>query len=379
MATMDFRWSGYPPLSPEVERYERQAYVASQIVPRGFTFYFRNEARFWAAHSSASIDGGGLAERQARLVMIQGHDDYPMALETENCLEAYEFVEHLAKEPTLKIDEGLVRVLNAILLRRLPGGGESQRGMYRKEGRVFQDPATRSVRYSAPPPRHVPALMESFIDFLNQTLSEDGPFYAAVVAHYGLISVQPFWDGNGRTGRLLGDLILNMHGLAADGMLSISSRLLDNRGRYYDVLSEVQGTDFKNQGSIRPFVQFSAEIANQSADVLEEKVLAFARVRDDLQNSAQGILEDRQVVGLFYMADLGPMPTAAYAKLNLCSIPMARNDLRQLVHADMIEQVGEGRQSRYGVKEPWASLIRGQATFLETSVEKELHVAEENE
>ena len=65
-----------------------------------------------------------------------------------------------------------------------------------------------------PNPLKVPDLMSEFIQWLN-TSSELHPIELAAEAHYRLVTIHPFVDGNGRTARLLMNMILLMHGYPA--------------------------------------------------------------------------------------------------------------------------------------------------------------------
>jgi len=59
-----------------------------------------------------------------------------------------------------------------------------------------------------PNPRKVPGLMEEFGAFLARGAGKDGVPAFAAEAHLRLVSIHPFVDGNGRTARLLMNLIL---------------------------------------------------------------------------------------------------------------------------------------------------------------------------
>ena len=191
--------------------------------------------------------------------------------------------------------------------------------------------------------------MDELITSINELLASERAFDASVAAHYGLMSIQPFQDGNGRTGRLLADLILDLNGSSADGMVSINSKLQDNRGDYYQALDKVNHSRFDPTANIGEFTKFSIQIMSQAANDLKEKSIEFANRRDRFQSRFSGHLDNREIAGLINLDDLGPLPTSAYATLNGCSIPTARSDLRNLVDLGLVKQVGDGRQTRYEV------------------------------
>ena len=59
-----------------------------------------------------------------------------------------------------------------------------------------------------PNPRKIPDLMNEFFAWLGDDKDEDHPVKKAAEAHYRLVSIHPFVDGNGRTARLLMNLML---------------------------------------------------------------------------------------------------------------------------------------------------------------------------
>lgn len=60
-----------------------------------------------------------------------------------------------------------------------------------------------------PDPEKVPALMESYVAWLNSDEARSmHPVRYAALAHYKLVDIHPFVDGNGRTSRLIMNLIL---------------------------------------------------------------------------------------------------------------------------------------------------------------------------
>lgn len=79
-------------------------------------------------------------------------------------------------------------------------------GMYRRN-QVF-------VGGHVPPgPNHIPLLMDEFSKWLNSDIAlRIHPIKLATLAHYKLVHIHPFIDGNGRTSRLLMNMILMQAG-----------------------------------------------------------------------------------------------------------------------------------------------------------------------
>ncbi|XP_075390258.1 protein adenylyltransferase FICD isoform X2 [Tenrec ecaudatus] len=114
------------------------------------------------------------------------------------------------------------------------------------------------VGHHIPPhPQDVEKQMQEFIQWLN---SEDAlnlhPVEFAALAHYKLVYIHPFIDGNGRTSRLLMNLILMQAGYPP-----ITIRK-EQRAEYYHVL------EVANEGDVRPFIRFIAKCTESTLDTL---------------------------------------------------------------------------------------------------------------
>ena len=106
-----------------------------------------------------------------------------------------------------------------------------------------------------PHPGDVDEFMSDFQTWLNEpsTLQLHPVEYAAL-AHYHLVYIHPFVDGNGRTARLLMNYILMRHGFPP-----VDIRLAD-RHVYYETLAEA------NRGDVRPFVRLVAKCTRKMLD-----------------------------------------------------------------------------------------------------------------
>lgn len=87
----------------------------------------------------------------------------------------------------------------------------------------------------------------------------------AALAHYKLVHIHPFTDGNGRTSRLLMNMILMQAGYPP---VIIHKQ---HRHKYYEYLQ------LANAGDVRPFVRFIAECTEQTLDLFLWATTEFSR------------------------------------------------------------------------------------------------------
>jgi len=210
------------------------------------------------------------------------------------------------------------------------------------------DAANREIRYRPPPPEPVPELMAHFVEDMNEWLEKHPGPIAAALAHFGLISIHPFDDANGRTARLVADMVLDLKRWSIEGTLSANGVLLDRRADYYAALQEAQGDHFVEDVDVTPFVRFHTQALAQAAAILEERVVLFNKRRDGWIR-AMDFLNRRQVTALMFMLDIGALSSSLYARLTKASQATALTDLSQMVDRDLAIREGAGRNTRYRV------------------------------
>ncbi|KAG6804170.1 adenosine monophosphate-protein transferase Fic [Apis mellifera caucasica] len=117
-----------------------------------------------------------------------------------------------------------------------------------------------------PGPGDIHYLMEEFASWLNSERAiRMHPVRYAALAHYKLVHIHPFSDGNGRTSRLLMNMILMQAGYPP---VIIHKQ---HRHTYYENLQ------IANTGDVRPFVRFIAECTEQTLDLFLWATSEFSR------------------------------------------------------------------------------------------------------
>ncbi|KAH8872148.1 Protein adenylyltransferase FICD [Schistosoma japonicum] len=116
--------------------------------------------------------------------------------------------------------------------------------------------------HQPPPPSSVPDLMSELIDWLgSDEITHMHPIELAALTHWKLVFIHPFYDGNGRTARLLMNLILMRSGFPP-AIIKIEDRVT-----YYELLKTA------NDGDVRPFIRFIAKCAERTLDGYLEAAL----------------------------------------------------------------------------------------------------------
>jgi len=131
--------------------------------------------------------------------------------------------------------------LNTILKIQAALVGNSA-GFRKTPGTVLQHERTGEVIYTPPSPEKVPQLMADLEHFIHVD-SELDPLIRMALIHYQFESIHPFYDGNGRTGRIINILFLVREGLLDTPILYLSRYINQTKTRYYELLQQVRNQD----------------------------------------------------------------------------------------------------------------------------------------
>jgi Fic family protein len=219
-------------------------------------------------------------------------------------------------------------------------------GRWRK-GPIAVTGSGGGVPYQAPDAEHVPTLMAELIDWLGHGDLDAHVVVRAAMAHLHVVCVHPFRDGNGRISRITQSLVLALGGLLSPEFASIEEFLGTRTADYYRVLHEVQGGSYQPARDATPWVAFCIEAhLAQARRRLEQIEHAAARWAHLERLVEQRRWPDRLVIAL-EQALAGGTDRARYGTEADISAASASNDLRRLLDAGLISQIGRGRSTRY--------------------------------
>ena len=206
----------------------------------------------WTYNSNA-IEGNTLTREETMLILKEGltvsGKSMREHLEATNHKNAIDYLNELLGkvEP---ITQDAVKQIHALILE---GINNRYAGKYR-DVEVYISGSSQAL----PKPEAVPGLMLEFSQWLvdEQEKHSLHPIRFAALAHYKFVAIHPFIDGNGRTGRLLMNLILMKYGYP----IAIVECETDKRKAYY---AAIRGA---NAGNLEAFEYLIAQYVDQTAD-----------------------------------------------------------------------------------------------------------------
>lgn len=116
-------------------------------------------------------------------------------------------------------------------------------GFRRVPGTTLKDQVGRVVYTPPQDARAIVAMMGDLESFINDDSHPADPLIRMAMIHHQLESIHPFYDGNGRTGRIVNVLYLVKEGLLDTPVLYMSRHVVRTKPRYYELLQAVRERD----------------------------------------------------------------------------------------------------------------------------------------
>ncbi len=333
--------------------------------PRRWSGTLRRISFARAVQASNTIEGYQVSIEDTVAAM----DDEPVLAAdqaTQQSLAGYRsamtYVLQLALDPTLRIDEGVLRALHFMMLQHDLGRNP---GRWRPGAVWVRREPSGDIVYEGPDAELVPGLIAEMLD---QLASSQGPdVIRAAMAHLNLVMIHPFSDGNGRMARCLQTLVLAQGGVLAPVFSSIEEYLGSNTDAYYEVLGEVGQGTWSPAGDARPWVRFCLTAHYRQAATQLRRITEYEELWRRCAEQAGGAGLPERVVGGLMDAALGlRLRNGSYRKLTVqtageeVSEQTAGRDLKAMVGAGLLGTVGERRGRYYvgtdEVKAAWTAI-----------------------
>jgi len=330
-------------------RRELRHYVAE---PQRWVGQIRRVLAARAIQGSNSIEGYNVSVEDA-VAAVEGDEPSTASEEDWQAAQGYRramtYVLQLARNEHFSYTPQLISSLHFMIAEHALRAGP---GLWRAGPIWVRDDTTGDVVYEAPDGGEVPSLIDELVAQLSS--DQDVPVLVrGAMAHLNLVMIHPFRDGNGRMARCLQTLVLARDRILEAPFSSIEEYLGRNTESYYRVLAQVGQGRWNPTVDTQPWVRYCLEAHYvQARSVLRrvrESELLWSKLNDLRQRHR---LPERTIPALFDAA-LGMRVRNSSYRLTLkgwdeaISNQVATGDLRAMVRAGLIEQLGAKRGTYY--------------------------------
>ncbi len=309
----------------------------------------RHRARLRSTHYSTRIEGNRLTLDEAERVISEGSATIRGrerdVREVRNYWQALLRVESWAEQGKT-LSEALIRRLHALV----EFGPRAAPTPYRDGQNVIRDSLSGAIVYLPPEASDVPALMQALVDWADRAGQEGlpAPLIAGLV-HYQFVTIHPYFDGNGRTARLLATFILQRGGYGLNGYFSLEEHHARDLAGYYTSLAAHPHHNYyegRADADLTPWLQYFIELLARVFTLAQEEALRLAQQPPPAEPEAVRRLDSRarRVLALFAAAD--QITARQVAETLGLSQRMARNLLRDWVEDGWLEIADPSKRKR---------------------------------
>jgi Fic family protein len=270
----------------------------------------------------------------------------PIAKEVQNYAYALRKGFELVRETKILSDRQILEIQEAL---------EQNRAGYRKlPGTALKNLETGQTVYTPPQDYEtIKGLMRNLSNFINDDeLSDLDPLVKLAIIHHQFESIHPFYDGNGRTGRIINILYLVIKDLLDLPVLYLSRFVIENKADYYRLLQAVRDADeWEN------WIVFMLRGVEETA---KETIVLIERIRELMAEYKRGLRRD--LPKLYSQDLLNNLFRHPYTKIEFVESELrvtrktASGYLKQLVEMKYLKLLKIGRSNFY-LNEPLYGLF----------------------
>lgn len=173
-------------------------------------------------------------------------------------------------------------------------------GIRKISGTVLKNSKTGEIVYTPPETeKEVREYLKNLEEYINTDDYTIDPLIKLAIIHYQFESIHPFYDGNGRTGRILNILYLVLKELLDSPILYLSRYINDNKQTYYKLFKEVRETNNFEDWIIYILIGIE-ETAEETMNLIKTIQNEMEQYKIELSEKLPKIYSEELLEGLFF-------------------------------------------------------------------------------
>lgn len=313
---------------------------------------FQSDAIVRTVYHGTHIEGNDLTMIQTKKI-LEGENVYGRARDIQEVIN-YRNVTNLLDELAVKRSgyEGeMLKDIHKLTVFRIIQ--EDKIGNFRSSQVVIKEEGTGKIIFEPPPWIEVNYLVEDFFNWFNSPEAREiHPILRAGIAHYILVAIHPFVEGNGRVSRAFATLVLMREGYDIKRFFSLEEHFDGDPASYYEAFSMVDRQS-KNivERNLTPWLEYFTEVVAVELGKIKEKVRKLSiDTKLKVKIGEQIALSERQMRLVEYVSDQGSATMQELKRvLSMVSEDTILRDLTDMLKKGIIKKEGSTKASRYVV------------------------------
>ena len=316
-------------------------------------------AKLQSIHYSTQIEGNRLSQKEVSEVIL-GKKIARRKRDEGEIKGYYAALEWLEKNVSSPITEDGIKTIHALVC---SGGRTRVRpSAYRDGQNVIRESGNNNIVYMPPEAKDVPLLMRELVQWLETNSDLPCPI-AAAAAHCQFAAIHPYYDGNGRTARLLTTWVLHRGGYDLKGLYSLEEYYARDLKAYYKAISIGSHYNYyfgREKADITPWIKYFsggmldsfesvARRAGEAAELGEKDKSALLRRLSPRERKvltlfeAQAVITANDVASLFeFSARSARLLCAKFAENEFLVVDNPAPKIRSYRLADELEAMIAG-------------------------------------
>ncbi|RLA06985.1 MAG: Fic family protein [Gammaproteobacteria bacterium] len=147
-------------------------------------------------------------------------------------------------------------------------------------GTVISNEKTGQIIYTPPPPNEIQGLLNDLEKFINDDeLYQIDPLIKMAIIHHQFESIHPFYDGNGRIGRIINIVYLVQQGLLETPILYLSRFINHNKDKYYHLLQNTR------DGNWQDYILFMLQAVITTSQNTIRQIKKIVKLQQEYKNT----------------------------------------------------------------------------------------------
>lgn len=249
------------------------------------------------------------------------------------------------------IDNNVLSINNIITIQNIVKNNDA--GIRKQPGTKIKEENTNKIIYE-PPQEHsyIRKLLFNLESYINKPNTID-PLINMAIIHYQFEVIHPFYDGNGRTGRIINILYLILKGILDSPVLYLSNYIIKNKKQYYRLLQTTRTKD-----NFEEWILYMLDGLEQTAKQTTKLIKAINSMMEQQKNEIK-----TQLPSIYSKDLLEVMFSYPYMKISFLIKELdvtrqtASHYLHQLEHINLIKSKKSGRE-KYFVNTQFFELLK---------------------